>query len=269
MKHAFQILWAFGLEEPALGVNELSRRLGLHKSTVSRLLATLEEQRLVRQDPATGKYHLGVGIVELAGIVLNDLDLRHVAAPHLRQLWAATRENVNLGVWDQGQVLMIEHLSSPERIKYLGWVGAREPAHCTSMGKVMLAYSEPEIVESVIRAGLVAYTPRTIVDRGRLLQELEAIRRRGYSINEGESHEGLSAVAAAIWRYPHDLAGAVAVAGPSFRFTAEQVTQFGRMVVQTAAEISRQLGATPTQAVADARALVEPAVTPPAETPPV
>lgn len=223
----------------------MGRHLGLHKSTISRLLATMEEQRLLRRNPATDKYRLGIGILELAGLVLNELDLRHVAAPYLRQLWATTRENVNLGIWDHGQVLMIEHLSSPERIKYLGWVGAREPVHCTSMGKAMLAYSGPEIVRSALAMPLVAFTSRTMTDPEELERELEEIRRRGYSINEGESHEGLSAVAAPIWRYPAELAGAIAVAGPSFRFAPERLARFGEMVVQTAGEISRQLGAVP------------------------
>ncbi len=109
----------------------------------------------------------------------------------------------------------------------------------------MLAHSDPEAVRSLVAKPLQIYTSRTIADPDRLLRELEDIRRRGYSINEGESHEGLSAVAAAIWRYPAELAGAVAVAGPSFRFTPERLARFGEMVMQTAGEISRQLGGVP------------------------
>lgn len=251
VKHALDVLWAFGPDAPEWGVNELGRHLGLHKSTISRLLATLEERRLVRRDPSTDKFRLGIGVVELAGVVLNEFDLRHVAAPYLRQLWTATRENVNLGIWDSGKVLMIEHLSSPERIKYLGWVGAREPVHCTSMGKAMLAYMDPDTVKGVVAGPLIVYTHRTIVDPERLLRELEEIRRRGYSINEGESHEGHSAVAAALWRYPADLVGAIAVAGPSYRLSSERLEQCGEMVAQTAGEISRQLGAVPPQGAAN------------------
>jgi DNA-binding IclR family transcriptional regulator len=241
--HALDVLWSFSPESPSWGVNDLGRHLGLHKSTVSRLLATLEERRLVRRDPATDKYSLGIGIVELAGVLLDELDLRRVAAPHLRQLSAATRETVNLAIWDGKEVVLVEHLPSPEPVKYLGWIGHREPAHCVSPGKAMLAFAGPETVQAVIDAGLTAYTPRTLAQPEELLRDLEATRRRGYAINQGEFRESLNGVAAPIWQFPGALTGAVAVAGPAYRLSPERLARFGEMVKQTAIEISRALGA--------------------------
>ena len=243
VKHALTLLWAFRPETPSWGTNELGRYLGLNKSTVSRLLATLEERRLVRRDPATGRYGLGIGVVELAGVLLSQLDLRAVADPYLRRLAAETRETVNLAIWDRHQVVVIEHLSSPEPVTYVGWIGDREPAHCTSPGKALLAFSPPDVVRAVIDAGLAAYSPRTIVEPELLLAHLAEVRRRGYAINEGENHEGLNGVAAPIWRYPRELAGAVSVAGPAYRLPHSRLEQLGDLVKRTSAEICRQLGA--------------------------
>src|ERR1700730_18331213 len=158
VKYALDVLWAFTTNSPTWGVNELGRHLGLHKSTVSRLLATMEERRLVQKDPLTDRYRLGLGILELAGVALGQMDLRQVAAPLLRQLSIATRETVSLAILDGTQVVLIEHLPSPEPIKYLGGIGHRTPAYCSSGGKAMLAFSPPSIVELVIASGLERYT---------------------------------------------------------------------------------------------------------------
>lgn len=242
VKHSLDLLFAFKAETPTWGVNELARHLGLNKSTVSRLLATLEERRLVRQDPETERYRLGIGLVELAGVVLDGIDLHRVAAPYLRQLSAATRETINLAIWDRLEVVIVEHLPSPEPVKYLGWIGDREPSHAVSPGKAMLAFSPPEVLQAVIEAGLTRYTPNTLTDPDELRRDLELTRRRGYAINRGEFRESLHGVAAPIWQFPGVLAGAVAVAGPAYRLSEERLEEFGRLVKQTACEISRELG---------------------------
>lgn len=245
VQNALDVLGAFTPEAPSWGVNELARHLGLHKSTVSRLLATLEERRMVKQDPQTERYRLGIGLIELAGVLLDDLDLRRVAAPYLRELSAQTRETINLAIWDGPDVVLVEHLPSPEPVKYLGWVGHREPLHATSPGKAMLAFADEATVGQVLANGLSRYTASTLIDEAALRRELAGIRARGYAVNAGEFREALNGVAAPIWRFPRELAGAVAVAGPAFRLDAERLDRFGLLVRRVAAEISRQLGTSP------------------------
>jgi DNA-binding IclR family transcriptional regulator len=242
---AATVLRSFTLETPTRGVNDLSRQLGMSKSSVSRLLATLEAERLVRRDPGSEKYQLGLGLLEIAGVLLNQLDVRQVALPFLRELAAATRETVSLATLDDVNVMLIEHVPSTEAITYLGRIGHRTPAYCSSGGKAILAYSDPARVQVVIDAGLVRYTPRTITSPEVLLRDLEETRRRGYSINEGEFRNGLNAVAAPVWDASGAVVAAVALAGPGFRLDREQLLRVGGLVRRTADDISRQLGAIP------------------------
>ncbi len=243
LKYALDVLWAFTADSPTWGVNELGRHLGLHKSTVSRLLATMEERRLVQKDPVTDKYRLGLGILELAGVALGQMDLRQVAAPLLRQLSMTTRETVSLAILDGTQVVLIEHLPSPEPIKYLGNIGHRTPAYCSSGGKAILAFSPQDIVEVVIAGGLKRHTPNTLTTREAFLQDLRKTRRRGYSINNGEYTDSLAATAAPIWDSAGNVIAAVAVAGPAYRLSGTALRRAAEAARETAAGISRQLGA--------------------------
>jgi DNA-binding IclR family transcriptional regulator len=248
VKHALSVLWSFSRENPSWGVNELSRQLGLNKSMVSRLLATLGEQRLVEQNPETEKFQLGVGVLELAGVLLSQLDLRRGAESAMRRLGAATRETVNLAILDRNRVVLIDQVLSPDPVRYVGWIGEPQPLYCASPGKVFLAFSDPELLVGVIAEGLERHTATTIVDPAALERDLLETRHRGYATNLGEFVESAHGVAAPIWRYPHTLAGALAVAGPAYRLTPERMSEFGALVRETAAEISRGLGALPEEA---------------------
>jgi DNA-binding IclR family transcriptional regulator len=245
VKHALSILWAFNHETPTWGVNELGRHLGLNKSMVSRLLATLEERRLVEQDPETEKFRLGVGVLELAGVLLSQLDLRRAAAGPMRELAAATRETVNLAILDGDRVVLIDQVPSPDPVRYVGWIGEREPLYCASPGKVFLAFGDPNLLQVVVAAGLDAHTATTITDPEALRHDLAETRRRGFAINLAEYVESANGIAAPIWRYPRVLSGTVSVAGPAYRLSPDRIAQLGRLVRATAAEISRALGALP------------------------
>ncbi len=242
LKQAMDVLWAFTLDNPTWGVNELGRSLDLHKSTVSRLLATMEERRLVLKEPITEKYRLGLGILDLAGVVLGQMDLRQVSAPLLRQLAISTRETVSLAILDGAELVSIEHLPSPEPIKYLGGIGQRRPAHCSSGGKAILAYSTPAAVDFVVASGLRKYTRTTLTTRKALLRDLEETRARGYAVNRGEFTEVLNAAAAPIWDNSGTVVAAISVAGPAYRLNGETLRHSGERAKATAAEISRRLG---------------------------
>jgi DNA-binding IclR family transcriptional regulator len=245
VKHALSVLWAFSHETPSWGVNELGRHLGLNKSMVSRLLATLEERRLVEQDPETEKFRLGVGVLELAGVLLSQLDIRRAAARPMRKLAEATRETVNLAILDGDRVVLIDQVPSPDPVRYVGWIGEREPLYCASPGKVFLAFADPDLLQTVLAAGLDAHTETTITDPDALQRDLEETRRRGFAINMAEYVESANGVASPIWRYPRLLAGAVAIAGPAFRLSPERIVQLGDQVRATAIDISLALGALP------------------------
>lgn len=239
---AVALLKAFSVAEPEIGVTELGRRLRLHKSTVSRLLASLERGGLVQQDRQSGRYRLGLQLVELAGRVLTQIDLRQVAQPYLQDMARASGETVNLGVLHDNAVVNIDQIVSARPIKHMGWIGRRNPLHCTAGGRAVLAHLAPDEIERVLAGPLPAHTPRTRVDPSALRQELALTRTRGYAISEEEFEPGLSAVAAPVRDFTGKVVAVVSISGPSFRLTASQAPAFGELVREAASGISSQLG---------------------------
>lgn len=246
VKRAIAILKAFSLEKPERGVGELSRQMGLHKSTVSRLMATLEEGGLLARDPETQRYRLGLDLIGLAAQVLNYTDVREIARPLLRQLASDCQESVNLVVLDGGQVMNLDQFVAPARqVKNIGRVGRRMWAHCTAAGKVLLAHLPPEELDLALTGELESFTSRTITDPAHLRRELSQIRAQGYAIVQEELEEGLNAAAAPIYDHTAKVAAAISVAGPAYRVTPERFPELIRQLVSTANQISERLGHRP------------------------
>lgn len=251
VERAVAILKSFSIESPERGIGELSRQLGVHKSTVSRLMSTLEQGGLLSRHPETGRYRLGIDLIGLAAQVVSFMDVREVARPILRQLADDCQESVNLVVLDiptagaeQGrQVVNLEQFVSPVReVKNIGWVGRRMCAHCTAAGKALLAYLPPEELERALPAQLDRFTPRTITDLDQLRRELAHVREQGYAVANEELEEGLNVLAAPIYDHTHCVIAAASVAGPAYRITPELFPQWAARLVQVTSEISRRLG---------------------------
>lgn len=223
-------------------VNELSRMLDLHKSTVSRLLSTLEQGGLVEQDLETGRFRLGVGLICLAGLVITHKDVRMAAGPYLQQLAETSKETVNLTIVDGGEAVNIEQVASPHIVKDIGWVGRRTPLHCTSTGKVLLAHLPEREIERHLARELPSFTARTISDPTLLREELRRIRAQGCSIDQEELEEGLNAVAAPIQDHSGKVIAAVSVSGPSYRVSPLRFPELAEAVKQAAKKTSRELG---------------------------
>ncbi|MGZ8501453.1 MAG: IclR family transcriptional regulator [Candidatus Limnocylindrales bacterium] len=239
---AAALLLALGDSQGEAGVTELARRLGLHKSTASRLLATLQRRGLVEQDDETGKYRLGLVVIRLAERAERTLDLRGIAMPELERLARLTRETTCLGVLDGEQLLTVAQADGPNLVAVGDWTGRSVPLHCVASGKVLMAALAEREVLRILRRGLVAHTERTITELEPLLEELSRIRRRGYATAIGEYEAGLNAVAAPV----HDARGAVIAAvdiwGPAFRLTPRRMPELAAQVREAAAAISVRLG---------------------------
>jgi len=203
---AAALLLALGESAGEAGVTELARRLGLHKSTASRLLATLQKRGLVEQDDETGKYRLGLVVIRLAERAERTLDLRGIAMPELERLARLTHETTGLGTVNGDSLLTVAQADGPNLIAVGDWTGRSVPLHCVASGKVLMAALAEREVLRIVRRGLVTFTERTIVELEPLLEELARIRRRGYATAIGEYELGLNAVAAPV----HD--GAVPLA---------------------------------------------------------
>jgi DNA-binding IclR family transcriptional regulator len=221
-----------------LGTNELARRAGTTASTVSRQLGTLVESRLVEHDPQTGRYRLGMRLVELANSVLLRLDVRTVARPHLQALVEQLDETATLSVPGEPDAVTVDFVRSQQYVQGNTHVGRPSIAHATAAGKVMLAFTERQP-----KRPLQGYTERTITDPVRLAEELERIRRRGFAEAFEERELDLNAIAAPVWSSGRELVAIIAVHGPVRRFGRAAARQGLPLLLEHASAISRELGA--------------------------
>jgi IclR family KDG regulon transcriptional repressor len=243
-RRALDVLCAYSAEKPELSVKELSEQLKVHKSTVSRLLMTMESAGFVRKTPRNGHYMLGPRLLEMASLVLSRIDVRAIARPWLEELSQASQETVNLAVWDHDEAVNVDQIASPQPILYMGWIGRRTPAHASSTGKVLLAFQTSEVIERVLSSPLTAFTKATITDPSRLRQEMGWIRECGYAIAEDEFQEGVTAVAAPI--LTRGLAAAViSISAPTYRTTSQRKGQFVQLVTTAARDIGQRMEMTP------------------------
>jgi IclR family acetate operon transcriptional repressor len=239
---AISILNAFSINEAQLGVTELSHRLGLHKSTVHRLLASLEKGGLVERDPRNRKYSLGIRLIELAGTMLNSRNVPQVVRPYLHYVADAVEELTYLAYLVRGEVLNVEQVPGPHLVQSVGWQGRRTPLHCTSAGKIFMAHMSEKQLEGVFEAGLQSLTSKTITDPADLRYELERVREQGYATSFEELEEGTNALAVPI-RSPNDeVIAAIGVVGPSYRFTPERAMSHLDVIRSVAREVSHRLG---------------------------
>ena len=222
---------------------ELCLELKLHKSTVHRLMMVLEQHRLVVKNPDTGRYRLGLKLFELGSKAIEGLDLRARARPYLDRLQNEFSETVFFCILDDGQVFYMEKVESQQSVRTACTVGSRAPAYCTAVGKAMLAELTEKEVDNVIRRwGLKAITKNTIRTAAALRTELKAVRSRGYAIDDEEKEEGLRCVSAAVRGHSGKLVAAMSVSGPAFRITKERIPEIGRVMMQAAGELSKELG---------------------------
>ena len=243
ISRAMAILQTFDEARPELGVTELSELTELDKATVYRLLSALQQGGLIEQNVRTSKYHLGFGLVRLAGLALQHLDLPRMVRPYLEALAEQSKETVNLSVMtDDDKVINIDGVTSPRRVRNVGWIGREMPLHAVSGGKVMLAYLPDDHLAQILAAGLKRFTDQTITDPVELRSELDTIRLVGYAVVEEEFEEGLSAVAAPIRDAEGHVRAVISVSGPSFRLPGDRLQDLGRVIKRAADEISGQLG---------------------------
>ena len=241
VQRAATLLKAFQAGPRELGVTELARQVGLHKSTASRLLATLEREGFVERVPGTEKYRLGAVLMRLAGQVTHTSDIRTVARPVLMALAESARESTHLAVLDHDEAVNVEEFGGPHLVRDTNWVGRRTPLNCVANGKALLAFRPPEDIERILAGPLPRFTDRTITDPARLRIELRELRERGFAQAVGEIEDGLNAVAAPVRSRARDVVAAVSISGPSYRVTLDRIAELGQLVVRAARTIEARL----------------------------
>ena len=192
VSRVIDILHLFRPDMPLLGVVEISRQLGVDRSAVQRVIASLLEGDLVEQDPVSGKYRLGLGLLELAGTMLQGHNMPRVVQPFLRELADLVGECARLDLLYQGNsALQIAEATSANLIGYSDWTGRRLPLDCTASGRVLLAQMESKLLDETLGTlDLRARTAKTITNPAELCRELRTVRQQGYSITLENSWTG-------------------------------------------------------------------------------
>ena len=242
--NALAVLEAFSVERPELGVTELSHALGLGKSTVHRLLASLGARGYVRRNPQTERYSLGLKAFEVGSRATGRGGLRAAVAPSLQRLTAATKETVHLGILDDWDVVYIDKIESHQPLQMFSRVGRRAPLHCTALGKALVAFQPDDILERFLRRRFKGYTPATLTDPRELRRELERVRAQGWALDDEEFAVGLRCIAAPLRDHTRAVVASLGMAGPAVRVADDRVSRLAALVRDVAAEASAALGAT-------------------------
>jgi IclR family KDG regulon transcriptional repressor len=239
---ALDILLCFSLEKPTLSLTQIADHVGMHKSTIHRLLTTLEAKRFVNRDKATGMYQLGYRFIELASIMLQDIDINRWAQPYLHDLAKLSGETVDLAILDYDHVVYLQVVESPQRVKIAAAVGEQLPVHCTATGKALLAYLPEYQVHQILTKGMTKYTEKTYISFTELFRDLNQIRERGFAISEEEYEKDINAVAAPILDANHSPIAVIAIVGPSFRLSHDRMMMLGQSILETTSTIAREVG---------------------------
>jgi IclR family transcriptional regulator, KDG regulon repressor len=241
VERALDVLLCFNRQTPELNMTQIAEQVGIHKSTVHRLLKTLEKKRFVERDAATGVYRLGIQLLQMAYLTLEQNDLRRLAAPFMRRLWEQHRETIHLAVLDQADVVFLDAIESPQRVKLAAAIGQRLPAFATAAGRAILAFMPDEAVQDVLKRGMPQYTPQTRSSPEAFFEGLRLVRERGFALDEREFEEGIDAIAAPILDQSGLPIAAVSVAGPSYRLVHDRLLEIGPSVLATARDITREI----------------------------
>jgi IclR family acetate operon transcriptional repressor len=240
---ALAILMAFTPHNTPMGTLELSHKLGIHKSTVSRLLHLLSDHGFLQQNRDTKKYLLGRSVAEIGNAVLRSLNHEIVATaqPYLNALCETVEESVALEVVSGSDVVLAYHCEGQGHIRFSFQLGERVPLHVAAGAKTILAHSPPEYLDHWLPGRLNRFTANTIVSKKAFRHLLKEVRATGLAYDMGERYEDVRAVAAPILNHEGMAVAAVVIAGPAFRLTRQYLKTAAGPLKQTAADIAQRL----------------------------
>ncbi len=236
----------FSYEHSRLGITEISRAMELPKPTVHGLIRTMVDFEFLSRDEETRKYCLGRKIYELGALFTANLKINQVGAEAAQQLAARTGLTVGLAIWDQGLVMSIFRGAAAYQNLPPRQFAPRVPAYCSSMGKAILAWlSEEKVNEYLNATALVPYTPNTLTDKRRLIEDLQKTRERGYSMDHEEFLIGMSCMGAPIFDHTGLPVGAISISGSAGELFGKKMNQLTSDLMRTATEISYKMGFVP------------------------
>ncbi|MEA4888048.1 MAG: IclR family transcriptional regulator [Clostridiaceae bacterium] len=240
---ALAILELLARHPDGLRPAEIAAAMGLSKVTTYRLLSTLLSRQFVERQDESGRYMIGLKVIEISSLRLNNLELKTEAQPWLRQLVNKVGQPVHLAIYDQGEIVYIEKVETVHSIRMYSQIGKRSPVYCTALGKVLLSAMPDQIVLDLLRQiDLKPFTPRTLTDPQLILAEVRQARETGYALDREEHEPGVFCLAAPIRDYRGQIIAAVSTAGGREDFLDDPRSELIIWLKDTAAAISRRMG---------------------------
>lgn len=242
VERALKLLECFTVDEPELGVTEISKKLDMHKSTVFNIINTFENCGYLMKSAATGKYKLGLKLLQISYNMYATQDVRKILYPYLKEVSLKTEETVYLGLLCDDEVIYIDaiHSSNNNRMNN-NMIGIKAPVYCTGIGKALLSTMTNEEVLKIIPKQLKRFTPNTITDPAVLIEDLEKIRKRGFSIDDMEHEYGIKCVGIALKGVSGQLVCAVSISGPSLRFNYSDIEEYASLLKELKSKVSKLL----------------------------
>ncbi|MDA8437385.1 MAG: IclR family transcriptional regulator [Propionibacterium sp.] len=241
---ALHVLRIIGTAADGLTLSELARETGYPLSTTHRLVATLMREGFVDLDEATRHYQVGLMVFALARKVAAGRGFEDVALPVLRRLAAETRESTLMSVLDDDRQLYVAHVQGPLQINVIGEPGTLGPLHCTSMGKVLIAFAPRPVRERLVESvELTRLAPNTVTDREAFAQDIAEVRARGFALSDQEHEEGVRAIGVPVMGVDGTAMAAISVAAPSFRRSIADLVDMLPTMMHAARELAAKLPA--------------------------
>ena len=239
--HAIEILRCISDAPNPIGINELARRVGLHKSSVSRLVATLHRANLLRRDETTGRFGVGFGLLGLAAPLQMRLSLNDIIEPAVTELARGSEETASFNIWDGACGVSVLHVSGGSSVQVFSAPGKRKPAYASATGKILLAYQPAPVIQQCCKTPWVRFTDATFTEPKQLLEELKRSKERGYATNFGEFESEVGGIAAPVFSPTGEAIGCVALTVPIYRLSEERSRELGMMLVDCGKQITKNL----------------------------
>jgi DNA-binding IclR family transcriptional regulator len=243
IERAFAILEEIARNRDGIALAELSRRVGLHNSTTFHLVKTMVSLGYIQQTSESKRYRVGRNLFTLAAGALHEIELAQVARPVLETLALRSGECSHFAVRSGDDIVVVAKTAGTGMFQVADQVGIVRPAHCTALGKVLLAALHPQQLERHLQSReLRRFTPRTIIEHDALSREIEAVRRGGIAFDDGEFDPDARCVAVPVHNFTGQVAGAIGISAPMWRLTMQALQEKTQLVREAAAELSRELG---------------------------
>jgi len=240
---ACSILRCFSKEKGHFKVTELARQLQLDRSTTYRILLSLEKCGLVEKDEKTGEYSLGMAAFEIGNTYLRRMDFIQISKPVMADLALKAQETVHLAVLSDTEIVYVDKVDSPRTLGVMSKIGQRAPVYCTALGKTLLAHQPKDEISRIINEiKLKPFTKNTITSKKKLIEELQEIRKQGYSLDQREYEEDVECIGAPIRNYLGNTIAALSISGPQRKINTPQEKQYVSQVMEAAAQISSKMG---------------------------